>query len=47
MKLQYITGCIYNDLKINGVDADNIHFIDLQDICKQLIDKTTDKDTLQ
>lgn len=47
MKVQYITGCTYNDLTINGVDADNIHILDLQDICKQLIDKTTDKDTLQ
>lgn len=47
MKLQYITGCVYNDLKINNIDANNINIDELQDICKKLIDKTTDKDMLQ
>ena len=47
MKLRYITGCVYNDLKINNIDANNINIDELQDICKKLIDKTTDKDMLQ
>lgn len=47
MKLQYITGCMYNNLKINDIDANNINIDELQDICKTLIDKTTDKDMLQ
>ena len=47
MKLQYITGCMYNNLKINNIDANNINIDELQNICKTLIDKTTDKDMLQ
>lgn len=47
MKLQYITGCLYNDLKINNIDANNINIDELQDICKKLIDKTTNKYLLQ
>ena len=47
MEIQYITGCTYNDLKIQRVDADNIHIDDLRDICKKLIDRTTDKSNLQ
>ena len=47
MKLQYITGCMYNDLKINDIDANNINIDELRDICKTLIDKTTNKDMLQ
>lgn len=47
MRIQYRIGCTYNDLEINGVNADNMHFLDLQDICKQLIDKTEDKNMLQ
>ena len=47
MKIQYITGCMYNDLKINDIGANNINIDELRDICKTLIDKTTDNDTLQ
>lgn len=47
MKLQYITGCIYNDLKIDDANADMLPIEKLKDICKTLIDRTTDKDMLQ
>ena len=47
MKIQYITGCMYNNLKINNIDANNINIDELQDICKTLIERTTDKDMLQ
>lgn len=47
MKLRYITGCLYNDLKINDIDANNINIEELQDICKTIIDRTMDKYTLQ
>lgn len=47
MKIGYITGCTYNDLQINNKNAETLDVKDLQEICKKLIDKTTDKDSLQ
>lgn len=47
MKIEYITGCTHNDLQIDGKNAEILAVEDLQEICKKLIDKTTDKDSLQ
>lgn len=47
MKLQYITGCTYNDLHIDYANADMLPTEKLQDICKTLIDRTTNKEALQ
>lgn len=47
MKLQYIIGCIYNDLHIDCTNANMLPTEKLQDICKTIIDKTTDTDTLK
>ena len=47
MKLQYTTGCTHNDLHIDYATADMLPTEKLQDICKTLIERTTDKDTLQ
>ena len=47
MKINYITGCVHNTLQINGNDSDTIYIDDLRDVCKAIIDKTTDKDFLE
>lgn len=47
MKIEYITGCTYNDLQIDGICADSIPIDELKVVCKKLIDENNDSDSLQ
>ena len=47
MKIEYITGCIYNDLKIDKKNVNNVSIDELKTICKKLIDGNNDSDSLQ
>lgn len=47
MKIEYTTGCTYNDLQIDGTSADSIPIDRLKDICKKLIDENNDNNSLQ
>ena len=47
MKIEYMTGCTYNELKIDGTFVENIPINELKEICKKLIDENNDSDSLQ
>lgn len=47
MKIEYMTGCTYNVLKIDGTFVENIPIDELKEICKKLIDENNDSDSLQ
>lgn len=47
MKIQYTTGCTFNDLSIDGQNVNDISIDELKDICKKLIDNYNDSDDLQ
>ena len=47
MKIEYTTGCTYNDLYIDNTPAGSIPNDELKEICKKLIDENNDSDSLQ
>ena len=47
MKLQYVNGCVYNSLLIDGAETINIDIPKLRNVLKQLIDKEEDMCMLQ
>ena len=47
MKIEYTTGCTYNDLYIDNTPAGSSPIDELKEICKKLIDENNDSDSLQ